>query len=245
MDKEYWYEIEHVGGMHKKLTELDDSDWVLEGTGLEVAYQRFLEMHRKQATYHIDGLKFTCPPNIYHPGEFSSTRFALRGLFSQLAKWGNRILEVGTGSGAIGLCLSANGRDVTMVDIDPVAVECAKNNALHNNIHAEIYQSDLFEAVCDQKYDLIIFNIPLMDKAIEEPIEVIACDFQGQLFIKFMNEAKRHLLPGGQVCVSVSNLGNRNAIMQGLSNYNESIVYSEYYAASNEWRWLLVAQPQA
>ncbi len=229
--------------MHKKMSELDDSYWSFNCPDLEIRHKTFLESHMKSGSYEIVGLKFICPPHIYHPNEFGSTRFTLRGLFSQLQQLGHQVLEMGTGSGAIGLSLAKTGREVTMLDIDPLAVECAKNNALLNKIPVKIYQSDLFTAVNGKQYDLIVFNTPLMDKKMEEPLEVIACDPQGELFMRFMHEAKNYLTSNGQVCVNVSNMGNRKAILKGLSHYDHSIVYAEHYGDTNEWRWFLSAKP--
>ena len=226
-----------------KFSTLDDSYWAFKCAEPALVHKAFLDRHRQAAEYEILGLKIHCPPDIYHPSEFSSTRFALKGLFCDLARWGNRVLEVGTGCGAIGLCLAQTGRDVTMLDINPVAVQCAKDNAVRNNIQVAIHQSDLFSAVAGQQYDFIFFNIPLMDKVIEEPLDIIACDYNGELFTRFMREAKYHLAPGGYVCVSVGNIGNRNAILEGLSSYNDCIIYAEFYANMNEWRWVLATQP--
>ena len=58
-----------------------------------------------------------------------------------------------------------------------------------------------------------------------------------------MDEARHHLIPGGEVCVSVSNLGNRTAILAALAGYKYRILYFENYPADNIWKCLLLAQP--
>ena len=58
-----------------------------------------------------------------------------------------------------------------------------------------------------------------------------------------MDEARHHLIPGGEVCVSVSNLGNRTAILAALAGYKYRILYFETYPADNIWKCLLLAQP--
>jgi methylase of polypeptide subunit release factors len=229
--------------MNKKLSQLDSSYWTYSHPDLETAQRKFLKRHSTAGVYEIAGLTFNCPSGIYQPHEFGSTRFAIRGLFSQSANLGHRILELGTGSGAIGICLAAAGFDVTLLDIDPAAVECATNNAVANNIAVTVLQSDLFTAVESQQFDVIFFNIPLQDKPIEDPLEVIACDHGGELFTRFMTEAKNYLSPNGQVCVSVGNIGNRAAILKALSDYDENILFAEFYAATSAWRWLLSARP--
>ncbi len=75
-----------------------------------------------------------------------------------------KVLDLGCGYGPIGICaaLLAFEGHVTMVDINQRAVELAKENAGLNLIHnVSIVQSDLFEAVRDKKFDVIITNPPI------------------------------------------------------------------------------------
>lgn len=227
----------------KKLSSLNDSFWAYVNPNQHEADAKFLECHTQGGEYEVAGLKFVCPPNIYQPHEFGSTRFVLRGLYSQLESFGPRVLEIGTGSGAIGICLASAGFDVTMVDIDAVAVNCARNNAQRNHLNVTVLQSNLFSAIAEQRFDVIFFNIPLQDKPIELPLEIISCDFGGELFGRFMREAKHYLTETGQILVSIANIGNRQAILKALTEYEERIVYAEFYAQTNAWRWLVSARP--
>ena len=229
----------------QSLRSLTDIVWNPSLPELLAKYQLFLEQHRGHAEYEIDGLRLVCPPNIYHPSEYGSTRFTLRGLYSDLQRWGQNVLEIGTGSGAIGLSLAKTGRTVTLLDIDPVAVDCTRRNAERNRLNVRVLQSDLFSAVASERFDTIIFNIPMLDRAVQEPLDIIACDEGGVLLSRYLREAKEHLLPGGYICVSLSNISNRRAILRSLDGYTESILYAEYYGSTGEWRWLVVAQPGA
>ncbi len=232
-------------GRNMNLDRLEEYPWINDPSAIardpDVV---FLSSHRTLDAYEVGGLKFICPPGIYHAHEFSSTRFMYRGIFNDLPRIGERMLEVGTGCGAIGICLAAAGRAVTLLDVDPQAVACASQNARINRVSARVLQSDLFEAIHDEVFDLITFNIPLLDKPIESTIELMACDPGGRLFSRFMNEARRHLTPTGAVCVSVSNLGNRAAILDALAAYDHEILYSEYYASDRMWKCLLLARPR-
>lgn len=228
--------------MKHKFSQLDNSYWSVDLSNLDLATEKFLQRHATAGVYQINGLTFFCPENIYQPHEFSSTRFMLRGLFSDINKLGKRVLEIGTGSGAVGICLASQGFDVTLTDINPIAVECTKYNAEINHINIKAIYSDLFSNINEQ-YDTIIFNTPLLDKAIENPLEIICCDPNGELLLRFLNEADNYLLPNGQVCINISNISNRNAILHGLKKYYDTIMYSEFYAHNNVWRWLLSAKP--
>lgn len=228
-----------------KFSRLDDYPWSREPAAPpDGAPPEFLSSHQTFEAFEVGGLKFVCPPGVYHPTEFSSTRFMYRGVFNELERFGPRVLELGTGSGAIGICLAAAGCDVTLVDIEPVAVECAVNNAQLNRVQVRALCADLFAGVTGERFDSILFNIPLLDKTVDRPVEVMACDPGGRLMTRFMAEAPDYLTPGGSVCVSVSNLGNREATFAALASYHYRILYSEYYGNEDIWNCLLLARPQ-
>lgn len=89
---------------------------------------------------------------VYAPREDS-------GLLAETASGygGDRLLDMGTGTGYVAAGLSADFEEVVAVDVDPRAVECAEKNLPG----AEVRESDLFEAV-DGVFDLITFNPPYL-----------------------------------------------------------------------------------
>lgn len=82
----------------------------------------------------------------------------------QLPSSGN-VLDVGCGYGPIGLFVAKTAPNcrVTMVDINERAVALAKENANLNQLEERvtIKQSNLYEAVQEEKFDLIISNPPI------------------------------------------------------------------------------------
>jgi release factor glutamine methyltransferase len=74
---------------------------------------------------------------------------------------GERLLDVGTGTGIAALHAAKAGARVTAVDLNPHAVACARSNALRNDLKVEVLQSDLFEKVVGI-YDVITFNPPYL-----------------------------------------------------------------------------------
>lgn len=76
----------------------------------------------------------------------------------------DHVLDVGCGYGPIGLAaarLAPQGR-VTCIDINERAVKLASENAKRNGIaNVSVLQSDLFEAVRDERFDVILTNPPI------------------------------------------------------------------------------------
>ncbi len=79
------------------------------------------------------------------------------------------IVDVGCGNGCLGiLCALKFPRAVvTLIDVDPPAVDLARRNvALHGlQTQVTVVQSDLFEALSEQRWDLILSNPPYVDAA--------------------------------------------------------------------------------
>lgn len=75
-----------------------------------------------------------------------------------------RILDVGTGSGAIGLSLAVQlpSAEVTLVDVSSHALEVAHMNAERFRVadRVTLLESDLLSTICDQEYDIMVANLP-------------------------------------------------------------------------------------
>jgi release factor glutamine methyltransferase len=85
-------------------------------------------------------------------------------LLVELAQDGQRVLDVGTGSGAVALAI-ANEREgvrVTGIDNSPEAVEVARMNAARTGLEVEFLIADL---IVGGPYDLIVSNPPYVREA--------------------------------------------------------------------------------
>ena len=109
-----------------------------------------------------------------------------------------RVLDMGTGSGiqAITAKKIYPDSEVVGVDINPMAVDLAEENAKLNKVDIKFFVSDLFERFHNQKFDLIIFNAPYLPS--EPPIDPIWSG--GEKFIlKFIKLAREHLNFNGRI----------------------------------------------
>jgi release factor glutamine methyltransferase len=83
-----------------------------------------------------------------------------------------KVLDLGTGSGCIGLTLSLEEpkMDVTISDISDDALKVAQNNKINLESKARIIQSDLFDSI-EEKFDIIVSNPPYIPQ--HEKVDLI------------------------------------------------------------------------
>jgi len=180
-------------------------------------YASVLDGVARTATFNVNGLTIDAPSGVYSPHGTSSTRFMLDHFFALgLDRPAGRVLEMGCGAGAVALHAARHGSVVSACDIDPVAVDATKNNALQNGLSVDARHSDLFSAFTeDEKFDVIIFNQPFfhLNREIGEHERTLS-DFGGQLHARFMADARKHLAPGGRLVIAYSNCSNTAILNQ-------------------------------
>jgi len=117
----------------------------------------------KTRIYKYEDIKLEVPSEVFHPGFFFSTQLLLNYI-KQLPLEGKRFLEPGCGSGLISIYAAKMGAIVTSSDINPTAIEFLEKNNQHNNTKLTIIQSDLFEDIPEQTFDIIAINPPYYKK---------------------------------------------------------------------------------
>ncbi|MDX6698200.1 MAG: release factor glutamine methyltransferase [Solirubrobacteraceae bacterium] len=77
---------------------------------------------------------------------------------------GTRLVEIGTGSGAVALALKSERPDLQIVatDISAEALEVARANAKRLNLDVEMVQADLLDGA-GGPYDAVLANVPYVD----------------------------------------------------------------------------------
>ncbi|NJE05785.1 methyltransferase domain-containing protein [Thermococcus sp. M36] len=140
------------------------------------------------------GLKLKLHPQVYEPAEDTFL------LAENLAvREGDRALDVGTGTGLIALLMAGKAEFVLGVDVNPIAVELARENARLNGIkNVEFRLSDLFENVSG-KFDVITFNAPYLPGEPKEPIDLalVGGESGREVLDRFIDEVGNYLKPGG------------------------------------------------
>jgi len=110
------------------------------------------------------------PGQAFGTGTHESTRLCLRAL-ETLAVRGRAVLDVGTGSGILGVAALLRGAGrVTAVDIDEEALSCARQHAALNGVALRLVRADGAGAVRRGAFDLVLANISaaLLHEACDE-----------------------------------------------------------------------------
>jgi release factor glutamine methyltransferase len=129
------------------------------------------------------------------------------------ARSGDRVLDLGTGSGCIGISLKLERPDlvVTASDVSSDALDLAKMNASDLSAELEFVQSDLFSAI-EARFDLIVSNPPYIGRG--ERLDSEVADFEphdalfggatgDELILRLADQAREHLENRGLLLLEV------------------------------------------
>ncbi|MCZ7587299.1 MAG: peptide chain release factor N(5)-glutamine methyltransferase [Gaiella sp.] len=117
-----------------------------------------------------------------------------------------RVLDVGTGSGAIALAIAdeLSAARVTAIDVSEEALGLARENAARTGIAVELIQHDLFAGLPGNGWDLVVANPPYVRDEELATLDAGVVDWEPGLALverghteALAREAVRALRPGG------------------------------------------------
>jgi release factor glutamine methyltransferase len=122
---------------------------------------------------------------------------------------GDRVLDMGTGSGVNAVLAASASTSVVAVDVNPHAVAAARHNAELNSVADRVQTrlSDVFSAV-PERFDLILFDPPFRWFAPRDWFEQASTDEGYRALTTFMREARDHLNPAGRMLISFGTTGD-------------------------------------
>ena len=126
-----------------------------------------------------------------------------------------KVLDIGTGSGAIALALAKNRPDwtITASDISQDALDLAMENAKNQGLTLSFIKSDCFSEI-SSKYDIIVSNPPYISRVDEaevglnvlhpEPHLALFADEDGlAIYRRIAEESKDYLNDGGKIYLEI------------------------------------------
>ena len=177
---------------------------------------------RRTTIERVDDVAVVVSPDILNPVVFRSGEFFARAVASEetaappAACAEPRLLDMGTGSGICAIFGARRGYRVTAVDLNPEAVRYARVNAMLNRLEdrIEVAQSDLFEALSGQRFDLILFNPPFFRG---EPKSKFDMAWRSKdVFERFAAGLDGALTPDGRALVLLSTDGDAAGMLRAL-----------------------------
>ena len=125
-----------------------------------------------------------------------------------------RILDLCTGSGAIAISLSKIlNTQVFASDVSTKALKVAEKNNVLNNSKVEFIESNLFEQINGEKFDIIVSNPPyikneeiksLSKQVQNEPYIALAGGEDGlDFYRKIIDEAYKYINKNGYLCLEI------------------------------------------
>jgi release factor glutamine methyltransferase len=149
------------------------------------------------------GLEFEITPDVLTP------RVETEAMVEWAIKYApakSRLIDIGTGSGAIAIAIAAHRPDLTLTgtEITDEALAVARRNAKQHGTKIELIKADLWDGVSGT-YDTIVTNLPylrddadLMPEVRKEPAVALFGGPDGlDLYRRFLAGISDHLTPSG------------------------------------------------
>ena len=162
------------------------------------------------------------PGMAFGTGTHETTRLVMK-IMQDVVKGGERVLDVGCGSGILSICASKLGAEsCNAYDIDPVAVKVTKENALISgcsNIKAGV--SDLLAGV----------------ERIKEGYDVCVANIVAEIIIRMLPDIKGYLASNAPIILSGIVKDKEDEVRKAAERHGFSILRTEY---ENDWVALLI-----
>ncbi len=142
-----------------------------------------------------------------------------------------RIVDVGTGSGAIAVALAAHlpSAAITATDISPAALALARENAAANTVSERIrfLAGDLLAPVAGEQFDVVVSNPPYVAETDNMGLSAEVRDFEPwqalfagadglAIYRRLIPQAFNVLVPGGSIVLEIG-YGQQEAVAELLA----------------------------
>jgi release factor glutamine methyltransferase len=146
---------------------------------------------------------------------------------------GERVLDIGTGTGLLAILAAKMGGVVSATDILPEAVSLSQDNALLNDVRIDARVGDLFSPFSKSKFDVIIANVPqevvspyLKAKWDQNEIIAVSGGPSGtEVLAEVLSLAPQYMHEGSRLyCVVYTMTNYRHTLQAIASNYTAHLM---------------------
>jgi release factor glutamine methyltransferase len=209
--------------------ELREVEWIHYGRYLHERLQGKPTQYitRKQEFY---GREFRVSPDVLIPRP--ETEHVVETALRRCQSPSSRILDIGTGSGALAVTLQLEtGGHAWATDISPAAAAAAAANALRLGARVNVAACDLMQAIAPASMDLIVSNppyVPLAQRAglqrevrdWEPHVALFAGETGFEIYRRIVEDAPRVLRPGGWLVMELG-FGSCDMVTEMLCGWKD------------------------
>ena len=172
----------------------------------ERAYREGRSDAATEQTFEYLGLSLVVPPEVM---PITPMSHLLGEAVMAEVRPGERVLDMGTGSGVNGILAARNGAAVVAVDINPVALDAARANAVRNGVDDRItvQHSDVFSTV-EGRFDVMVFDPPFRWFRPRDLLETAMTDEGYRAMTTFFRQVRQHLTSGARMLIFFGTTGD-------------------------------------
>ncbi len=166
---------------------------------------------------HFFSREFIVNPSVLIPRQ--ETEELVGEVLIDNKKPGLKILDIGSGSGCIGITLALELQDahVSVLDVDGVALDVARQNAVKHNAALDYIKEDILSVESlPENYDIIVSNPPYVREKEKDLMQNNVLDHEPQLALfvsdddplkfyrRIVSLAKKHLTANGKLYFEIN-----------------------------------------
>lgn len=164
----------------------------------QIAFLAKAKARRKPETFDVEGIEIVVNPGVFPPA--TDTKLLISHIKCNKS---HRILDITTGSGAAALTAGLQGASGLAVDINPLAVQNARENFQRHRVSMQAIESNLYVNVPLEQFDYIYANGPFFEGNIEEPMDY-ACYGASTFIGELLSGIRTYLKPRGKLLIVMS-----------------------------------------
>ncbi|RJQ56995.1 MAG: methyltransferase domain-containing protein [Nitrospiraceae bacterium] len=160
------------------------------------------------------GKTYEISRDVFNPERYYTSRFMAEHIHVAA---GDKVLDMGTGSGIQAVTAARTAGRVIAVDINPEAVRFAARNIRAHGLEEKVsvIQGDLFSSLDPaEKFDVILFTPPYFDGRPGTLFEHALIDPDKSLIKRFFGSAKNYLKEGGYVQMLYSSIAGNERVLR-------------------------------